>query len=874
MGDPITYMVVTAAISYLAARLLAPKPPKTPLDDSKTEPSHRGTLLGLMAGHYRIGPVIGFVGGRFTGSTSTNTAYYERGWHILNCGEIRSLRRIFEGGKAIWQGNMTPATHPSGSAVHIEGDNLGYFYIYWGEDDQPVNASLASYIGVDSAWPNIAYIWWDVKQLGPSPVWPQLEYEITVEPKSTVVSGDAFFDFGSVGTYTNVVFQTNTYRVSVGVPLTANKYEYTFRMATETAVPYLAEGMDVNLTKAGVVVIRAQVVSISRTGGYTYVEMNVPIPRDALSLTLGWSNSTYRFNSDAFSDMGASPAFTLAQFLFQPRPFGAGLDRSKFDNSLQDLQTLMVSEGMPCTSLLRSGRSWKDGIASIMQDMGILLVFDPSTGLYGFKPLREGETVTEIPLTAFDGDSLEETFAYSVLASDARIFSYKDSARNFTESTIPATDDAQAQYGADPNVKTINLETITSYLPASKAASRRDAELNIDASSALEVSYLYSPVVGDLVKLEDSGKLYRVAEVTSNPDEASRKIQLVKDAYSIAADYTIKYPQGLNPANRTKPAPDTITGLLEVSRFEAKDTHGYKVVRIRPNVVPSSALVMSGQDGVSFTMEGEQVESTGGLLTEEFDSSSANLVESGPVVSLLGDDIDLILDLSSREADWRAGMQMCLINNELFYLRNISIESTDPITFRLEGLIRARMGTAKGDHAIDDVVLIYQPSNLETFAPSWLLPGQDLHVKTLPYTEANTVSIENALPSVLDPYQGGGYRPLPCENLTTDNDVDAWVAGTDVDLIWDYKVATGAGMLLSDQASSLVLPEGTFKLEFLTTGDVLKRTVAGLASASYTYANATLASDFGSEPASFKVRVYNELNSLTSETTETTLTRV
>ena len=117
---------------------------------------------------------------------------------------------------------------------------------------------------------------------------------------------------------------------------------------------------------------------------------------------------------------------------------------------------------------------------------------------------------------------------------------------------------------------------------------------------------------------------------------------------------------------------------------------------------------------------------------------------------------------------------------------------------------------------------------------------------------------------------------MPCENLNTAIDVAAWVAGDDMDLRWDYKNATsqtGAGFSLTGVASSRALPEGNFTLTFLTTGDVVKRTEV-LAEASYTYLNANMVTDFGSEPSSFKVQVVNNLNGLTSPVEETTFTKV
>jgi hypothetical protein len=154
--------------------------------------------------------------------------------------------------------------------------------------------------------------------------------------------------------------------------------------------------------------------------------------------------------------------------------------------------------------------------------------------------------------------------------------------------------------------------------------------------------------------------------------------------------------------------------------------------------------------------------------------------------------------------------------------------------------------------------------------------GRDVFVKSLATSATSSVAIEDMYSVSLTPYQGGGYRPLQPANLTTEDLTAYWVSGEDVVLNWDYKNASsqaGAGIPLSDEPQELALPEGYFKLEILD-GLTVVRTEFTLALSTFTYTQAMMSTDFGSEPADFDVRVYEVLNGLTSPVEENTITRV
>ena len=167
--------------------------------DKPNQASNKGSWVPRLIGRRRVGAVIGWVGGRTTkneevpgsggkggkGGGGKQRLFYEQGWHLLCVGPASALHKIYDNGKAIFTGPITPLTHPSGRTV--SAGIYGNFRIFWGEETQPLNQVIANATGVLSRWKNVCYIMWDMKKLGISPSWTPIEYEIEVRPnKSTL----------------------------------------------------------------------------------------------------------------------------------------------------------------------------------------------------------------------------------------------------------------------------------------------------------------------------------------------------------------------------------------------------------------------------------------------------------------------------------------------------------------------------------------------------------------------------------------------------------------------------------------------------------------------------------------------------------------
>lgn len=282
-------------VALLANALHKPKNNRALAEDfAPSTFSTQGTWIPRLLGKRRIGCVAAWLGDRqsflFTAGASTGgkgskkrrtqnkqVVYSEAGWDLLCVGPAKRLTKIWADGKVIWEGSIDSTSDPSGSTIPVgTGEE---FVIFWGEADQDVNTFLgdASRVGVSSRWPNLCYVVWLNKALGPQPRWPQLEYELEVEPEQSPLA--------------------HTPIVTTGPPV------------------------------------------------------------------------------------GANPAHVLAELLFAAWPHGMGLDQADWDlPELVALAEECEANSTPCSLLLTDGEELQNAVAKIMQDHGLLLVWNGRDG--------------------------------------------------------------------------------------------------------------------------------------------------------------------------------------------------------------------------------------------------------------------------------------------------------------------------------------------------------------------------------------------------------------------------------------------------------------------------------------------------------------
>lgn len=185
-------------------------------DEQPTTVATRGSYVPVVVGRQRVAPVALYAGDRITtggggggkggGGGARSLIYHEAGWHGLCVGPATKLHGIFVDNKPIYSGPIEASVATSGTAIQSAAPHPGAGFIYWGETDQPVNTRLAegtgtgsAGVGVASRWPRLTYVEWRRIQIGESPIWPNLEYEIEVRHTAPLSAAPAWIGESSAG---------------------------------------------------------------------------------------------------------------------------------------------------------------------------------------------------------------------------------------------------------------------------------------------------------------------------------------------------------------------------------------------------------------------------------------------------------------------------------------------------------------------------------------------------------------------------------------------------------------------------------------------------------------------------------------------------
>ena len=605
-----------------------------------------------------------------------------------------------------------------------------------------------------------------------------------------------------------------------------------------------------------------------------YLEENVK--------TADGSGTVMQYNKK--SDSGVNPAHAIAEMLFAPWPFGLGLDSTKWDlTSLEEVGTHMsLVERLNTSWFAPDGLTVQELLGSGMQDLGLAIFFHTRTGLLTFKLVRDPDESSPSEIISISADIILEPLPKIETDHDSRgvdrlVFSFPDRDFSYRNTTISIDDDGHSGRLEYANAREVSLPVINQFDAAATVAERRSQEeLSGAVAVALNLNRKGRELLpGDVLDVDDFDELLRVTGVEFQGDSGTVKILTIVDVFG-APTSTYKVLPGRLLPDPEPPAPDLAFRILEIPEYlMPRGEQAIGVPRIRDNALVARAATHFSLDDSSYTfIDYDDNLHTGGTLIDAMAADDNFYQEEGPTFTILGPDIaSATLDLSADETSWRKGRQVAVIGDEILFVQKIT--AIDSTTYRLDGVLRARYDTRRELHSVGDTVFIFSNTNLKALQDILLGVGITLYVKSQP----EPVSLDSIEPAE-DVLYGKGIRPMSPENLRLTSPipcVPAFETGNDLVAIWDYlsalTVGSGAGMQGYGIVGGVADVDGQFLLEILDGSDTLIRSEI-LDEPTYTYTNATMVSDFGSEPASLKLRVSSLRGGYASETDTLTVTRL
>jgi len=769
MGGIVAGVAVSYALSWVSAKYFTKDPEKPPVDESTPTTSQRGAPIPRVIGTRRVGPVIGWVGGRRVeevkekqggkGSPAKRVTvgytYHERALHFLCIGPADALQAIYVGEAEILGGPITRDSHPNGATVATSN---GSFRIYWGNCFDITTDSLADTIGVGSSYPGVCHVVWDEYTLGETTAWPPIEYVITYEPAQCFLGVDEWMP-----------------------------------------------------------------------------------------------------------GIGANPAAALWELLTGDRPLGCAiaphlLDRATFSAAATTLAAAGLGVNIVATDL-----TLPDLVDRILREIGADLVQVGGQLCLGLR--RPADPAYAIGDDLVSADPPEVEIDCHQSTAEQTLFRYADAAQHYKQIDISTADDAAAQHRA-VRVTTDEIHCLTSAALVATVADRLGQERAVGAQTfrlragrnAVDLA------VGQAISWPAIGRA-RIVAMIHDPAAGAVELTCARDLFDPSSSAAWSPAAGAGGISTGQSlAADLAVVLAELPPDAAATAPGLLPLRVRASSGALAATVLVSADGgTSYASAGRVANlAVGGLLTTAIAADAPWTIPVGPTISVdsLADDASMLEDLSAAPERWRAGEQLAYIAGEWFFLQRVTVLS--PTSWRLDGLLRARLGTTRLPHAAGERVVIAPRSTLTPVYPALALPGAAVRVKVVPEspTEAMDASAITAAtltligrsitpPPVSDPRVTGaaGWRGL-------------FSPGDDLVVAWGTRVMRSAGRAADSMAAGAATADdtpaadGPVVLEIVDPATATVVRTISVTTTTHTYTAAEIAADFAAPPSHIGIVIY------------------
>lgn len=913
----IALFVAGMIVSALGTYLTRERPKATILDDKPSTTSIRGGHLQVVLGIKRIGAYVTWVGDRKTEGNDI----LESAMHTLclgppvtvaenNSNPQTGLRKIWRSGREIFQGFISPATHPSGSQVTtVDGDN---FRIYWGESDQPADSLFNVQIFGEDEGVRFPYTfrihWIDFKLTAER--WDSLDYEVEVRPNGVLAHtspswheetqrlGETglilFWQSGSPGQGFIEIWQCEVVgKDKVACPARFNQGGLDHKFGRQFEV-------DVGLS----IVIKGATTgngtyTVSRTEWQpTTRRTDATLPNVYIGIQKIWIKENFNITGtfsvptcDVFvgnDDAGANPAHMIDQLLFRPGPHGINERTEDYGTdsliALGELLKFNGGEGLAAHILIQDGKTLLTVLGHIMTDVGLMMPLDPVTEKIEFIPIRKPapsghphipEALLMKPLpeisTVHDSPDRADNFVYA----------YRDQFHRHRDRTITVDDSGRVQVLQRKNARRIPIVLAGSLAVAGSIANRRQQE-----DSGIQGGYriwanrsVRRLKPGVPITVYDIPDVIRIDAIQNDMIRGRTLLECVLDGYGVAASVQ-DHPGAGGKLKEGFPVSDLYVGLFELPRHVSGNRNLVWMLRVRsekrvgsvgvwlrsihPGETPPASVVPSEYQRLK-TLTGAHV--TGTLLSElSVNDPWEDAV--GPTFTLEGPDADQVLDLSSSDRAWREGRQLLILgtppNEEICFLQGITATGS-PGVYQLDGILRAMFATSKATHSAGTRLWIC-PLTADFLSDDQLVSrGAKISVLSSPIAHGVEAPLGDSESDVQLDITGRGTAVLPVVNLKTVNGLNNYDPNHDADFRWSYHRGDaltnntgagyqGAGTPTIDDPG----PEGRFRITVKTTGGAEKRVVYATTN-SWTYSNEDMRSDFTGEPDAFDLEVVQEL---------------
>ena len=888
-------MALSVGISLIAQKLLAKKNDKPISDDKPTTLTTRGSYCAWLRGIRQVGPCVAWAGDREKRKekvpggkgllTPKQDVWYEAAWHVLAVGPADALHRIEQSGETIFEGPITPASHPSGST--IDTGKEGSFTIYWGEQNQPVNSFLggADRVSISSRWPRLTYVVWNLKRLGPTPVWSVLNYVLEKRPSGAFLTqSEPWYEPTELldGPIVAIVD-----RVASANPDTG--YLEVEGDLTEEIEPGRNVAVDGNALPDGDYIVRratAVQVQIGTNGeGNPIFETRTRIFLEAgtVGANIAGTVQTYSFEEND----GANIAHIVADLLFEPVPGGLGLDPNGLEpwdlESLEEWGVEAETLNLRSSVIGVNGEQASSLLAAILQDHGVLLPVDTTNGKLKFVRVREPSgTLPHVTEDLFSEGPPEREKLHGKKLVDKITFKFTDRENAFGDMTIMVRDDGSVGYDEYANARDVPIVSSTHFpTVAILAEQRSQEELGGSAQFTLPLTRGAREFIpGDAFTADTFDDVLRVLESGTDPLTEETSLRVMPDVYGVRRTDFVNQPGGGTP-DPMDPEADIFRPLeIPEALLNVEDVF-LSVVRARAHSQTFEAAQHASADDVTYELLGtEGGAAFGGFLDVGMGATDAYYQDQGPTFDEFGPDAAATLDLTGDDLAWSRGRQLAVIADddgiEICFVRKVTALGGGQ--YRLDGLLRARYDTRRRAWGVGAEVYVFADDEFTQFQDLLLEPGEDLYVKSQPFASGGSISLAAISPKVVTLY-GKGVTPVAPEALHVTAPAlgsPSYVTGADVSLRWGWSTSssknTGAGYQAAGAAIGAATIKGSFLVELRTAGGTVVQTDT-VTVPTITYDNAVLAASPISE-GNFRVRVKHLNNGRESDHVELLVTKV